>query len=181
MSAHDALTRDRNGIPNQYSTPGQMMKTLSTGLCTLTILVVISSLRPVQAQTTAAATGSAAPFSYDITREVTLTGTVSSVLMKATPGMIVGSHLLLATPSGPVDASLGRFGLRGYGAVSVATGQQIEATGVMRTINDKPVLLVRAVKGGGEVYAVRNEHGFLLSPQARQRAGQTAGQNGESQ
>ena len=74
--------------------------------------------------------------------------------------MIAGSHLLLATPSGPVDASLGRFGLQGYGGVSVAAGQQIEATGVMRTIKDKPVFMVRTVKVGGEIYTVRNQHGF---------------------
>jgi len=156
------------------------MKPLSAALCTLVIFFLISSPSPVQAQTTAGAARSAAPFQYDIAREVTLTGTVSSVLTKAAPGMIAGSHLLIATPSGPVGASLGRFGLRGYGAVSVAIGQQIEATGVMRTIKDKPVFLVRTVKVGGEVYTIRNEHGVLLSPQARERAGQKTGQKWES-
>lgn len=156
------------------------MKPLSAALCTLVIFFLISSLSPVQAQTTAGAARSAAPFHYDIAGEVTLTGTVSSVLTKAAPGMIVGSHLLLATPSGTVDASLGRFGLRGRGAVSVATGQQIEAIGVMKVIKDKPVLLVRTVKVGGDVYTIRNEHGVLLSPQARERAGQKTGQKGES-
>jgi len=75
----------------------------------------ISFLRPVQAQTTEIATKAARPFSYNFTEEITLTGTVPSVLTKATPGTIVGSHLLLATLSGLVDASLGRFGLRGNG------------------------------------------------------------------
>jgi hypothetical protein len=105
------------------------MKPLSTGLYTVVVLLLITSLCPIQAQTTVVAIGAATPLSYDVTEEVTLTGTVSSVLMKAAPGMIVGSHLLLATPSGPVDASLGRFGLQGAGAASVAAGQQIEATG----------------------------------------------------
>jgi hypothetical protein len=153
-----------------------MMKPLLAGLGRLAIFslisVLVSSLSLAQAQTTASASRSAAPFAYSVTEEVTLAGTVSSVLTEAGPGMIVGSHLLLATPSGPVDASLGRFGLRGYGAVSVAAGQQIEATGVMKTIKDKAVFLVRTVKVGGEVYAVRNKHGVLLSPQARERASQ---------
>ncbi|MGB8782747.1 MAG: hypothetical protein WCD02_06495, partial [Terriglobales bacterium] len=84
------------------------IKELSTGLCTLAILFLISSLPPVQAQaqTTANATGSTAPSRYSLADEVTLTGTVSSVFTKAAPGMIAGSHLLLATPSGPVDAAL---------------------------------------------------------------------------
>ncbi len=155
------------------------MKPLSTGLCTLAILL-ISSISPVQSQATAAPADSAAPFSYDAANEVTLTGTVSSVLTKAAPGTIVGSHLLLATPSGPVDASVGRFGLNGKGAAPVAVGQQIEATGVMKMIKDKPVFLVRTVKVGDEVYTIRNEHGVPLSPQARARAGQKSGQKGES-
>jgi len=156
------------------------MKPLSAALCNLVIFFLISSPSPVQAQTTANVAKSAAPFHYDIAEEVALTGTVSSVLTKAAPGMIAGSHVLLATASGTVDASLGRFGLRGGGAVSIATGQQIEAIGVMKVIEHKPVLLVRTVKAGGNVYTIRNEHGVLLSPQARERAGQKTGRKGES-
>ena len=135
------------------------MRPLSTGLCTLAI-IFISFLRPVQSQTTEITMKAGGPFSYSVTEEVTLTGTVSCVLSKATPGAIVGSHLLLATLSGPVDASLGRFGLRGNGAVPVAPGQPIEATGVMRTIKEKKVFLVRTMKVGNEVYMIRNEHGL---------------------
>ena len=140
------------------------MKPLSTGLGAVValLLTLIFFQRPIQAQAVQAHT--MAP------SEVTLTGTVESVLAKAAPGMIVGSHLLLATPVGPVDASLGRFGLQGDGAVSVAAGQQIEATGVMKRIKDTSVLLVRSVKVGGEVYTIRNKHGFPVSPQARKRA-----------
>jgi hypothetical protein len=156
------------------------MKWLSAGRCTLTCLFLISILRPVQAQTTPAATGAVGPISYDVTEEVSLTGTVSSVLAKATPGMIAGSHLLLETPSGPVDASLGRFGLRGDGAVSVEPGQQIDATGIMKTIKGKSLFLIRTLKVGGEVYIIRNEHGFPVSPQARARTGQRTAEQGES-
>jgi len=156
------------------------MKRLSTALCTLTVLLLISSLRPVQAQTAAVVARTTAPFDYDIRDEVTLPGTVTRVVTKASPGMIAGSHLLLTTSFGPVDASLGRFGLHGYRALSVAAGQQIEVTGVMRTIKEKPIFLVRTIKADGEVYTLRNLHGVQLSPQARQRAGQKLGQTGES-
>lgn len=154
------------------------MKPSSAALCTLVIL--IASTSALQAQATTSAAKSATPFSYDTSEEVTVAGTVSSVLTDAAPGMIVGSHLLLATSSGPVDGSLGRFGLRGYGAVSVAAGQQIEATGVLKTIKDKPVLLVRIVKVGSEIYTIRNQHGVLLSPQARERASHKTGPKGDS-
>jgi hypothetical protein len=152
------------------------MKCLSIGLYALALFSFFSSLTPVKAQTSAIASGAVSSLGYDASREVTLNGVVSTVLMRPSGGMIPGSHLLLATLSGPLDASLGIFGLRGKGAVTVVAGQQIEVTGVMRTLQDKGVLVVRTVKAGGEVYTIRNEHGFPVPPQARMRTGQkTAG------
>jgi hypothetical protein len=156
------------------------MKRLLTTLCALALLSLISSLPPVQAQTRAAETRTAGPLSYDISQEVTLNGTVSGVLAKPAKGMTMGSHLLLATVSGPVDASLGRFGLQRKGGVSVAAGQQVEVTGVMKTINDKQVFLVRTVKAGDHVYTMRNEHGVSVSPQSRERASGKPAPKGES-
>jgi hypothetical protein len=151
-----------------------MMKRLFAGLYALALISLISLQLPVQAQTAERSVG---PLSYDASKEVTLNGTVLSVLAKPSPGMVMGSHLLLTTPSGPVDASLGRFGLMGKGALSVAPGQQVEVTGVMKTVKDKQVFLARTVKVGGEVYTIRNEHGFAVSPQARERANRkTAGE-----
>ena len=113
--------------------------------------------------------------SRELPEEITLSGTVSSVLARSAPGMVVGPHLLLTTPSGEVDASLGRFGGQGKGALSVAPGQQIEMTGFMRTLHDKQVFLVRTAKVGGRVYILRNERGISLPPQARLRASQRGG------
>jgi hypothetical protein len=144
------------------------MKPTWNGLCIIAIVLVSLLPSPLQAQTLMAG-------------EVTVTGTVLTVAAKAAPGMIAGSHLLLSTPSGVVDASLGRFDLQGKGAVEVAAGRQVEATGVIKRMMDgKPVLLVRTLKAGGEIYLVRNQHGFPISPQARERARQS-GRKGEAQ
>jgi len=150
------------------------MNRLSLRLCALALLCLVSYLTSVRAQTSAIASSAAGAFGYDASREVTLNGLVSTVLVRPSPGMIPGSHLLLATLSGSLDASLGIFGLRGKGAVTVAAGQQIEVTGVMRTIQDNRVFLVRTVKVGGEIYTVRNEHGVPVPPQARTRTNQKA-------
>ena len=115
----------------------------------------------------------ARPF-YDIAQEVTIHGTVSSVLARAHMGMTPGSHLLLATSSGAVDASLGRWALQGKGALSVAAGARVEVTGVMKTLRDRAVFVARTVKVGGQVYTMRNEHGIPVSPQSRARASQKA-------
>ena len=154
------------------------MKRLFAGLCALALLSLISLLPLAQAQTAAIETRTAGPFNYDIAKEVTLNATVSSVITKPTAGMVMGSHLLLATLSGPVDASLGRFGLQGKGALKVGPGQQVEVTGVMRTLRDKQVFLARTVKAGGHVYTIRNEHGVPLSPQARERASRKTAEEG---
>jgi hypothetical protein len=107
---------------------------------------------------------------YDVSKEVTLTGTVSSVLHKPAPGMIWGSHLMVETAFGRLDGSLGRFGLEGKGALSVTPGQQIELTGVMKTVRDKEVFMVRSVRANSITYTMRNEHGVDVSPLTRERA-----------
>jgi hypothetical protein len=142
------------------------MKGLFTGLavCALVCSALVPS--PIQAETSQKPTG---PFNYDISKEVSFTATVSSVLAKPNSGMVMGSHLLLAYGTGSIDASLGRFALQGYGAVSVTAGQQVVVTGVLKTIKNKQVFLVRTVKAGSEVYTLRNEHGVPLSPEARER------------
>jgi DNA/RNA endonuclease YhcR with UshA esterase domain len=117
---------------------------------------------------------------YDIAKEVTLTGTVSSVLAKPAAGMLFGSHLMLDTNLGQVDASLGKWGLQGKGALSVAAGEAVEVTGVMKTMNDKPVFIVRTVKVSGQVFTIRNQYGVPRSPQSRERASQKAARGGES-
>ncbi len=139
-----------------------------------TSIAVVALLTPMQAQTRAAETRLARPY-YDLTREVTHKATVSSVLTKPSAGMIVGSHLLLATASGEVDASLGRWGLQGKSALSVSAGEPV---GVM--LMGRQVFVVRTVKVRGQVFAMRNEHGIPVSPQARERASQESAQKGES-
>lgn len=145
-------------------------------LAGLAILLLTVLASPLGAQSVPAHRA----FAYNASEEVTLQGTVSSVLLKPSSGMIVGSHLLITTSSGPVDVSLGRFALWGKGAVSVAAGQQIEVTGVMKTIGNQQVFLGRTVKIGDQVYPIRNEHGVPISPQARGRVSGMA-QKGDGQ
>lgn len=106
---------------------------------------------------------------YDISKEVTLTATVSSVFSHATPEtkILAGSHLILETASGKVDASLGVFPITGEGSLSVAAGERVQVTGVMKTVRDQRVLVTRLVLVDGRAYKVRNEHGFLLMPVTR--------------
>ena len=156
------------------------MKRLLAGIFACALLSLGVPLEFVLAQTTAVVTKDASPFGYDISEEIRVGGTVSSVLTNASPGMVKGSHLLIATPSGPVDISLGTYGMGGEGALAVTAGMLVEVTGIMKIINRTPVLLARNVKVGSHIYAIRNEHGIPISPQARDRANRKATVNGEN-
>jgi hypothetical protein len=118
-----------------------------------------SSALPSNARTNAAQK----PFvslKYDISQEVKLNGTVTTVVTKPTAGMLSGSHLMLQTASGSVDAQLGRLRLTGKDAVSVSRGEHVQVTGVIKTLHNQPVLLTRLIEVNGRVYELRNEHGI---------------------
>jgi hypothetical protein len=136
------------------------------------LLLAIAAV-PLHAETTVHS-----PAYYDKAKEVTITGTVSSVMTRPAAGMMWGSHLMLTTSAGEVDASLGRWAMQGKNALSVAAGQQVEVTGVMKTVNHKQVFIARTVKVGGQIHTLRNELGLDLSPGMHERASQKSGQKG---
>ena len=121
---------------------------------------------PIYAQTSAVTTKSTLPTRYDITKEVTLTGTVNSVVKAPTREMkmLPGSHLMLATASGKMDASLGRFAMRNQGVHSITAGQQVQVTGIVTTVKGQQVFVTRLVQVNGHTYKVRNEHGVAVAP-----------------
>lgn len=147
-----------------------LTRRLAAALCAAIVALFLLSWSRISLQAqTVGKTTAAAIFRYDRADEVTLTGTVARVLAKGEPGLLAGAHLLLQSSAGMVDASLGRFSFEGRGGLVLAAGQQVEATGVMRTIEGAQVFIVRTAKVEGEVYVIRNEHGVLLPPQARER------------
>jgi hypothetical protein len=123
---------------------------------------------PLRAQTSDT-TKPVAHLRYDITQEMTFTGTVSG-LVKASaretkkPGE---SHVMVRTTSGNVEADLGKYAMKGEGALTVTPGQLIQLTGVMKMERGRQVLITRLVQANGKVYRVRNEHGFVYRPAAR--------------
>jgi hypothetical protein len=106
---------------------------------------------------------------YDASREVTVSGTVRSVLAGGHPGLPSGAYLTISTSQGVVDAHLGRFALLGSQAVSVRPGQQVEVVGVMTTFKNSSILLVRTIHTDTTNFVVRNEHGALLFPRPADR------------
>jgi hypothetical protein len=142
------------------------------GPCAVIALCLLAP--PIHPQGAESTIKSSVPPWYDVTKEVTLTGTVSSVMEKATPEMkmLGGSHVVVETSSRRVvDASLGRLAMRGEGSLSVTLGEHIQLTGVMKVINDKEVLFTRLVRARGHLYKIRNEHGYTLAPESNNGSG----------
>ena len=133
------------------------------------VLALCLFAMPTHAQTAQATAKSAVSPKYDITQEVKLSGTVTSVVKNSTPEMqmLGGSHLMVETSSGKMDASLGGYAMKAEGALSVAPGQQVQVTGVMKTIRGQQVFVTRLVQVNGHIYRIRNEHGFVLAPGPR--------------
>jgi hypothetical protein len=148
----------------------RMVAGLLTGLLFATLAVPLGAQPAHQSH----------PSFYDISKEVTFSGTVSDVLAKAAPGTLPGPHLLFVTSSGKVDASLGKFALQGKDPLSLTPGKEVEVTGVMKTIKDREVFVARIVKVDGKAYQLRNQHGVPMSPLSRERASQKAAPKGES-
>jgi DNA/RNA endonuclease YhcR with UshA esterase domain len=157
------------------------MKMFFLALGTFVCLSLCLFATPIHAQTADVTTKSAVPPRYDITKEVTLTGTVNSMVEEPTPEvkMVGGSHLIIETNFGKVDASLGAFSMKGEGTLSVSPGQRVQLTGVMKTIRDHQVLVARIVRANGRVYTIRNEHGFLLTRSRREGIAKSGTKGGQ--
>jgi hypothetical protein len=121
--------------------------------------------------------GSAKPIGYDVAEEITVSGAATRFLTKAQKGMVNGSHLFLSNASGSLDVSVGTYG-SGKESVEISTGANVEVTGVMKTLNDKPVLLARRIKVGERSYVIRTRQGIVVSPLARKHIARQSGLEG---
>jgi hypothetical protein len=142
----------------------EQMKKLLGGLGLLTLMAFSVFTGPSQAATATKKITVTPKHNYDVSKEVTLTGTVSNVVKKPTAGMLLGTHLMLATSKGPVDAHIGTYPGRDKRLDTVKQGESIKAVGVMRKTKEGEVFIVRTVEMGSETLTVRNTNGFFVGP-----------------
>jgi hypothetical protein len=152
----------------KFSKETNMRKILG-GMCLLATLAISLVAVPVYANEAVAPKRTVIASRYDMTKEVTLTGTIQSLVRKPAPGTIMGAHLMVSTAQGTVDAHIGNLVLVGKRPTSFASGQSVKLVGLMTTINQKNVLLVRTIQTGSDTITVRNERGFLVLTGARTR------------
>jgi hypothetical protein len=117
---------------------------------------------PASGQKAPGASVSGGAQKYDLAREITVEGTVTSVITSPAAGMLAGAHALVATSSGTVDAHLGIYALRGAGALALSAGDHVRMVGLMTSVKGQPVLLVRTIQTARGFITIRNAHGILL-------------------
>jgi hypothetical protein len=142
----------------------EQMKKLLGGLGLLTLMAFSVFTVPSQAATATKRIAVTPKHNYDVSKEVTLTGTVSNVVKKPTAGLLLGTHLMLATSKGSIDAHIGSYPGRDKRLDSVKQGESVKAVGVMRKTKEGEVFIVRTVEKNGETLTVRNENGFFVGP-----------------
>jgi hypothetical protein len=138
-------------------------------LCLLMTLAISLLAEPIYANESPAFQRVVTASKYDVSKEVTVNGTVQSLVRKPAPGTMIGAHLMVSTAQGTIDAHIGNYIAEGRFATPFASGQTVKLTGMMIEINQHNVFVVRTLETGGRTITVRNERGFLVYPGTKAR------------
>jgi hypothetical protein len=99
--------------------------------------------------------------------DIAITSIIQEVVSNRASG-IPGTHVMLSTPQGVLDASVGPY-LTLAIQQALAAGKQVQVFGQMKTIHDQRYLLVRQLVLDGKTIAVRNDHGSLIRARSQER------------
>jgi DNA/RNA endonuclease YhcR with UshA esterase domain len=122
------------------------------------LAIIVFSVAPVMAQSAAPAAQSAT-VPYDITKEVKVQGTVQKLETSDGTGPI-GTHILIQTSGGVVDAHLGFSSAVTPAKLGVSEGQTVTVIGMMQEVGGNSVLLARVLTTSSRVFVLRSERGI---------------------
>lgn len=116
---------------------------------------------PAFAQSSQSAAASTASFAhvYDVTKEVKVEGTIQKI---ETDGKVapIGTHFLVQTAQGVVDAHLGSSAAAQPSYLGVSEGESVTLVGMMETIGGNQILVARLLTTPNRIFVLRNEHGI---------------------
>jgi len=109
------------------------------------------------------------PVPYDVSKEIKIQGTIQQIDTSndRTP---VGTHVLLQTSSGVVDAHLGPLNKASLNALQLSVGESLTLTGMNESTSSGTVMLVRILTTPSRVVILRSEHGFPVRSLVRRGA-----------
>src|SRR6202020_3117871 len=100
--------------------------------------------------------------------DVAVTAIIQEVVPNHVSGIPAGFHIMLGTPQGVLDASVGPY-LPPDIQQTLVAGKQIQVFGQVKTIHDQKYLLVRQLVLDGKPIIVRNDHGSLIRTRSQER------------
>lgn len=96
---------------------------------------------------------------YDMSKEVKVQGVIEKINGFGNDGPI-GTHILIQTPSGVVDAHLGFGSAASSKNLGISVGQNVTVVGMMEAVGNGSVLMARILTTPSRVIVLRNEHGI---------------------
>ena len=117
--------------------------------------------RPALAQSSQSAGSSTNSFIqvYDVTKEVKVEGTIQKIETQ-TPNLPMGTHVLIQTTQGVIDAHLGAGPAAKPSFLGISEGEDVTLVGMMQTVGGNQILLTRLLTTPSHIFVLRNEHGI---------------------
>jgi hypothetical protein len=148
-----------------------------TGL--LASLLLATLALPVGANAASEATTRAVPSTtYDRAHEITVEGTIETVVKQPEPGSPAGLHVVLESSRGTYDAHLGPY-LSKDMQEALHTGTPVQIVGAIETGHGHSYLLARQLTVGGSTVTIRSRNGQLvraIAPRSARAARETKSQ-----
>ena len=101
------------------------------------------------------------PSQYQVGREVSLVGTISSVVENSKTGPL-GTHVMVQSPSGLVDVHVGSARYLEMNKLNLKSGDSVRIVGENFTVGADTVFFARIVQDGTAAVAVRSPKGMPL-------------------
>ena len=101
--------------------------------------------------------------------DVAVTSIIQEVVPNHASGIPAGLHVMLGTPQGVLDASVGPYLTPDIQQALVA-GKQVQVVGQVKTVHEQKYLLVRQLVLDGKPIVVRNDRGSLIRTRSHERS-----------
>jgi hypothetical protein len=108
---------------------------------------------------TSSAQASTVNTGYDVAKEIKIEGAIEKIDAASTNAPM-GTHILVQTPQGVVDAHLGFGAAAKPSRLGIAEGQNVTIVGMMETVGSNQVMLARLMTTPDHIFVLRNEHGI---------------------
>jgi hypothetical protein len=126
-------------------------------LLSIPVLCILSTA-PAFAQN-AASSATSAMAAYDLSKEIKIQGTIQKIETAGDTGP-AGTHILVQTSQGVVDAQLGFGSAVAPANLGFSEGASVTVIGMMETLGGNSVMLARVLTTPSRVFVLRSERGI---------------------